>query len=506
MKQRDAIKCLKKKEAALLLGGGEDKQERQRSAGKWTARDRIVHLLDADSFTELHRFVKSEENIPGDGVITGYGTIERRVVCLYAQDFTVHGGTLGGKHAQKIAEVMDLACKINAPIIGLIDSGGARIQEGVEALTGYGQIFRRNVQASGVVPQISVMLGPCAGGAVYSPALTDVVFMVEKTSQLFITGPKVLKSVTGAKVSAEELGGTQIHATKSGVAHVVAATEAKVFAEVKRFLAYLPSAEKGTPSFHEPHPAGETSLADLIPTNGKDVYEVKEIIRALSDQGEWLELQPRFARNLVTGLTQIGGQSVGVIANNPKHLAGCLDLDAADKCARFVRFCDCFCIPLLMLEDVSGFIPGVEQESRGLIRHGAKILYAFAEATVPKITVILRKAYGGAYVALNSKALGADFVYAWPGAEIAVMGPGGAAAILYRKEIEESSEPEKTRKEKQREYEEVHATPYVAAAKGFIDDVIDPRETRTVLLRSFALLTQKVEGNDRKRKHGNMPL
>lgn len=498
------------------LGGGDERIAAQHNRGKLTARERLDILLDADSFVELQPFVKhrathfglDKMDAPGEGVVTGYGKINGRLVYVFAQDFTVFGGALGEMHAKKIANIMDLAAKNGAPVIGLNDSGGARIQEGVVSLDGYGHIFYRNAIYSGVVPQISVILGPCAGGAVYSPAITDFVFMVEKTSQMFITGPKVIETVTGEKISSEDLGGASVHSAISGNAHFTAATEEEVLQQVRALLAFLPQ------NYREEAPrlpyAGEAGdwleeLIDLVPVAGTKVYDVKKVLEIIVDKGTFLEVQPNFARNIVVGFGRIDGQSVGLIANQPKVMAGGLDIDSSDKLARFIRTCDAFNIPLITFVDVTGFFPGVNQEHGGIIRHGAKILYAYSEATVPKISVITRKAYGGAYVALNSKAIGADVVYAWPNAEIAVMGPDGAANIIFARDIEQSDNPLETRQAKINEYREKFANPYVAAEHGMVDDVIDPRETRKYLKRSLEMLKTKAEQRPAK-KHGNIPL
>ncbi|WZX99427.1 acyl-CoA carboxylase subunit beta [Bacillus sp. FSL W7-1360] len=479
-------KLLHKKNEELLQGGGQARQQKQRASGKALARARIDALVDKDSFTECLRFATGEAAILGDGVIIGYATIMGRLVCLYAQDFTVCGGTVGKKHAEKIVTILEMAVKLKAPLIGLIDSGGARIQEGVEALHGYGQIFRKQVQYSGVIPQLSVILGPCAGGAVYSPALTDVIFMVEKISHMFVTGPKVLAAVTGSDVDMESLGGARMHATQSGNVHVTAKSEAALFKEVRAFLSYMPTGKEIPCHKHMDKVA---SLAHVLPINEMSVYDVREVIQLLADRQSFMELSSCFARNLVTGLIRLNEQTVGVVANNPKHLAGGIDVDASDKCARFVRFCDCYRIPLLVLEDVCGFIPGTEQEQRGLIRHGAKVIYAFAEATVPKITVILRKAYGGAFVALNSKALGADFVFSWPTAEMAVMGADGAKSVINTESAETEDTPV--------------PTAFLAAEKGIIDDIIEPETTRARLIDAYAVLAcKKIAAYP----HGNMPL
>jgi propionyl-CoA carboxylase beta chain len=504
------------KKREIELGGGEKKIDAQHAKGKLTARERIDILLDRETFVELYAFTEhsgeffgaSGTRAPGEGVVTGYGKIHGRLVYVFAQDFTVFGGALGEMHARKISKIMDLAAKNGAPIIGLNDSGGARIQEGVVSLDGYGHVFYRNSIYSGVIPQISVIMGPCAGGAVYSPAITDFVFMVEQTSQMFITGPKVIESVTGEKISAEQLGGAKVHASVSGNAHFTAASEPEVLAEVRKLLQYLPQSTYEKPPQLEQICDKRTwveELAEIVPVEGTKVYDVRNVIEKTVDDGSFLEVQASFAKNIVVGFARIGGYSVGMIANQPKFMAGGLDINSSDKLARFIRFCDCFNIPLITFEDVTGFFPGVNQEHGGIIRHGAKILYAYSEATVPKITVITRKAYGGAYVALNSKAIGADIVYAWPNAEIAVMGPEGAVNIIFAKEIQASDDPEATRAKKIEEYRERFANPYIAAAKGMVDDVIDPRETRVKLLESLEMLQNKREERPRK-KHGNIPL
>jgi propionyl-CoA carboxylase beta chain len=509
------IDQLNAKREKVIAGGGAKRVEDQHRRGKFTARERIEMLLDEGTFVELNSFVKhrmvasgmDQEDSLGEGVVTGYGKIDGRLVYLFSQDFTVFGGALGEMHALKITRVMDLAAQNGAPIIGLNDSGGARIQEGVLSLDGYGQIFYRNTIYSGVIPQISVILGPCAGGAVYSPALTDFVFMVEKTSKMFITGPKVIETVTREKLDPEVLGGAHIHASISGNVHFTSPTEAEVFENVRRLLKYLPQNNTELP------PVGDVpdqenwveDLINLVPTEGMKAYDVKKVIEYIFDNGDFLEVHQKFARNLVVGFTHLAGKPVGVIANQPKFMAGGLDIDASDKLSRFVRFCDCFQIPLITFVDVTGFLPGMQQEHRGIIRHGAKILYAYAEATVPKITVILRKAYGGAYVALNSKSIGADIVYAWPSAEVAVMGPEGAANIIFQREIDESKTPEEIRQGKISKYKEQFVNPYVAAAYGMVDDVIDPRETRQKLIQSLDMLAKKQVSTPRK-KHGNIPL
>ncbi len=511
----DKIYELQDRRRTVELGGGDLRILRQHEKGKYTARERISLLLDEGSFRELSPFAATrasyvgmdEVDAPGEGVVTGYGTIDGRTVYIFAQDFTVFGGALGEVHAKKIANIMDMAAKNGAPMIGLNDSGGARIQEGVVSLDGYGHVFYRNSIYSGVVPQISVIMGPCAGGAVYSPAITDFIFMVEETSQMFITGPKVIETVTGEKISSEDLGGASVQERVSGVAHFAFPTEEEALTEVRRLLGYLPSSHNEQPPFIPYHHKIEVdeSILDIVPIDGTKVYDVKDVIARLVDSQDFLEVQPLFARNAVVGFGRIGGHVVGMIANQPKFMAGGLDIDSSDKIARFIRFCDAFNVPLITLEDVTGFIPGVKQEHGGIIRHGAKILYAYSEATIPKITVILRKAYGGAYVALNSKAIGADLVYAWPASEIAVMGSEGAANVIYAKEIAESDNPQKLRAQKILAYREEVANPYVAAGAGMVDDVIDPRETRIKLYEALELLKNKTEQRPVK-KHGNIPL
>ncbi|WP_164985244.1 acyl-CoA carboxylase subunit beta [Ammoniphilus sp. CFH 90114] len=511
----DKIDELYQKKLKIELGGGDDRIDAQHQRGKLTARERIDLLLDKNSFVELNPFIQhrathfgmDKVDAPGEGVVTGYGKIHGRLVYVFAQDFTVFGGALGEMHAKKVARIMDLAAQNGAPIIGLNDSGGARIQEGVVSLDGYGHIFYRNAIYSGVIPQISVILGPCAGGAVYSPAITDFVFMVEKTSQMFITGPKVIETVTGEKISSESLGGAKVHSSISGNSHFSGESEPIVLDQVRRLLSFLPqnNTEKPPSVAHESTEDWRDELAELVPIEGTKVYDVRKVIQQILDHGDFMEVQPDFAKNIVIGFGRIDGHSVGIIANQPKVMAGGLDINSSDKLSRFIRFCDCFNISLITFEDVTGFFPGINQEHGGIIRHGAKILYAYSEATVPKITVILRKAFGGAYVALNSKAIGADIVYAWPNAEIAVMGPEGAANIIFSKEIEQSADPAATRAEKIAEYRDKFANPYVAAANGMVDDVIDPRETRKKLKESLEMLRNKKETRPAK-KHGNIPL
>jgi len=511
----DKIYELQDRRRKVELGGGDGRILKQHEKGKLTARERVEQLLDTGTFRELNAFSATraqylgmnEVDAPGEGVVTGYGEVEGRTVYVFAQDFTVFGGALGEVHAQKVAKIMDLAAKNGAPIIGLNDSGGARIQEGVVSLDGYGHIFYRNSIYSGVVPQISVIMGPCAGGAVYSPAITDFIFMVEGTSQMFITGPKVIETVTGEKITSEALGGAKVQEGTSGVAHFTGATEEDVLSNVRRLLGFLPSSHAEDPPVHEFHGQlqPDEGLLSIVPLDGTKVYDVKDVIHRLVDDGDFMEVQPLFARNAVVGFGRITGFSVGVIANQPKFLAGGLDINSSDKIARFIRFCDSFNIPIITLEDVTGFIPGIKQEHGGIIRHGAKILYAYSEATVPKITVILRKAYGGAYVAMNSKAIGADLVFAWPASEIAVMGPEGAANIIYGRELAESEDPVTARAAKIDAYRTQFANPYIAAGAGMVDDIIDPRETRMKLADAVHLLRHKYESRPPK-KHGNMPL
>lgn len=495
-------------------GGGEKSIKRQKDKGKMTARERIEHLLDEDSFFETDLFVEHKARgygldgvlLAGDGVITGVGKISSRPVALFAQDFTVAGGSLGEGHASKITKVMDIAKESGIPLIGLNDSGGARIQEGVGALAGYGEIFYRNTKLSGVVPQISLILGPCAGGAVYSPALTDFVIVVKKISNMFITGPEVIKAVIGEEISMEELGGAMTHAEITGNAHFAASNEKEAFSIIKDLLSYIPANNRENPPIiPSENPKKQFDITKTIPSDPKATYDVLEIIYSLTDNSEFLEVQKEWAKNIVVGFGRIGGRSVGIVANQPYYLAGVLDVNAADKASRFIRFCDSFNIPLVTLVDIPGYLPGIDQEHAGVIRHGAKVLYAFSEATVPKLTVIIRKAYGGGYIAMCSKHLGADFVAAWPTAEIAVMGPEGAANILFRKEIESSKDPDTTRKEKISEYQEKFANPWVAASKGFVDAVIEPQETRQILVNMLSIFSGK-ERQSLWKHHGNMPV
>ena len=513
---KEKIERLLEAKKSIELGGGEKRIEKQHERGKLTARERINLLLDEDSFIEIDAFVKhrctnfgmDKVEAPSDGVVTGYGTVDGRLVFVYAQDFTVRGGSLGEMHAAKIVKVQDMALKMGAPIVGINDSGGARIQEGVDALSGYGKIFYRNTISSGVIPQISAIMGPSAGGAVYSPAITDFIFMVEKTSQMFITGPQVIKSVTGEDVTQEELGGANTHNTISGVAHFKDSTEEESIQRIRTLLSYLPSNNLETPPAYESEDdinRVEEALNEIVPTNPNKPYDMKEIIRLLADDGELFETQEHFAQNIITGFIRLNGKTIGVVANQPKFLAGCLDINASDKAGRFIRTCDAFNIPLLNLVDVPGFLPGTEQEYGGIIRHGAKMLYAYSEATVPKVTVIIRKAYGGAYIAMCNKELGADQVFAWPNAEIAVMGPDGAANIIFKHDIADSSDPVTTRQEKIEEYRDTVANPYIAAERGYVDDVIVPSITRPRIISAFDMLESKRESNPAK-KHGNLPV
>lgn len=512
----DKINDLRSRLDKIAEGGGAERISKQHKAGKLTARERIDLLMDPGSFVELDAFVKHRctefamESVeaPAEGVVTGYGTVDGRLVYAYAQDFTVVGGSLGEMHAKKICKVLDLAMKMGAPVVGMNDSGGARIQEGVDALSGYGNIFYRNTIASGVIPQISVIMGPCAGGAVYSPAITDFTFMVDKTSQMFITGPQVIKTVTGEEVTSEELGGAMTHNSVSGVAHFISPDEKACIEDIKRLLSFLPSNNMETAPIIETDDdlnRIEEALNTIIPDNPNKPYDMKDIINAIVDNGDFMEVQQYYALNIITGYARINGESIGIIANQPKVLAGCLDINASDKAGRFIRTCDAFNIPILNLVDVPGFLPGTNQEYGGIIRHGAKMLYAYSEATVPKVTMIVRKAYGGAYLAMCSKDLGADMVFAWPTAEIAVMGPEGAANIIFKKDIEAAENPAQTRTEKIQEYREKFATPYIAAKRGYVDSVIEPSESRQRLASAFEMLASKRENRPAK-KHGNLPV
>ncbi len=512
---KDHLDKLNAKKAQALEGGGQKRIEAQHAKGKLTARERLHFLLDDGSFEEIgmlvtHRstnFGLDKQQFLGDGVVTGFGTIDGRLVYVYAQDFTVLGGSLAEAHAEKICKIMDMAMKNGAPIIGLNDSGGARIQEGVVSLGGYADIFYRNTRASGVIPQLSAIMGPCAGGAVYSPALTDFIMMVENTSYMFVTGPNVVKTVTHEEVTAEELGGASTHASKSGVAHFTYANEIELINNLKTLLSYIPqNCEEDTPQID--YQVGDESRPELntiIPENANQPYDIHEVINGIIDRDTFHEVHKDYAENIICGFARLAGRSIGIVANQPAFLAGVLDNHASNKAARFVRFCDCFNIPLLVLEDVPGFLPGTEQEWNGIINNGAKLLYAFSEATVPRVTIITRKAYGGAYDVMNSKHIGADLNYAWPTAEIAVMGAKGAAEIIFRKEIKEANDSEAKWKEKESEYAELFAHPYNAAARGYVDEVIEPSTSREKLIKAFKMLENKVDVLPKK-KHGNIPL
>ena len=512
---QDKFDILDKKNEEALLGGGEKRIEAQHKKGKLTARERVALLMDEGSFEEIGKFVMhrckdfglDKEYYLGDGVVTGYGTVSGRLVYVFAQDFTVFGGALSETHAEKICKIMDLAMKNGAPLIGLNDSGGARIQEGVTSLAGYADIFYKNTLASGVIPQISAVMGPCAGGAVYSPAITDFILMVENTSYMFVTGPNVVKTVTHEVVTSEELGGASTHSTKSGVTHFSCANEVTCINDIKKLLSYIPqNCEDQAPFLaYEPSNESRASLDKIIPENPNQPYDVKEIIDIIADTDSFFEVHKNYAENIVVGFARLAGRSIGIVANQPAVMAGVLDIQASQKAARFVRFCDCFNVPLLVLEDVPGFMPGTNQEWGGIITHGAKLLYAFCEATVPRITVITRKAYGGAYDVMNSKHIGADMNYAWTSAEIAVMGAKGAAEIIFKREIADANDSESKLQEKVDEYTEKFANPYRAAHRGYIDEVIKPSETRQKLIKAFKMLENKVVNMPRK-KHGNIPL
>jgi propionyl-CoA carboxylase beta chain len=510
------IQELRDKKALSQQGGGPEKIEKQHKKGRLTARERIDLLLDKGSYREMDAFVEhrtsdfgmEKTKIPGDSVITGWGTIDNRLVYVFSQDFTVFGGSLGEVHAEKVVKVMDMALKNGAPIIGINDSGGARIQEGVVSLGAYADIFLRNTLCSGVIPQISVIMGPCAGGAVYSPAITDFIFMVRGSSFMFITGPEVVKTVTHEEVTFEELGGADVHAEKSGVCHIAADTEANTLFMVRKLMSYLPQNNMEDPPFvqTEDNPLRrESSLDEIIPDDPSKPYDMKDVICLLVDDLEFYEVQEKFAPNIVVGFARLGGHAVGIVANQPAFLAGVLDIDSSEKAGRFVRFCDSFNIPLLTFVDVPGFLPGVDQEHGGVIRSGAKLLYAFSEATVPKITLITRKAYGGAYDVMSSKHIRGDINLAWPSAEIAVMGPEGAVNIIFRKELAKAKNPDKKRAELVKEYREKFANPYIAASRGYIDDVIEPSTTRARLINALEMLNNKRDKNPSK-KHGNIPL
>ena len=509
---QDIIRQLDAKRARARLGGGEERIATQHAKGKLTARERLELLLDEGTFEEWDMFVEhrctdfgmAEHTVPGDGVVTGYGTINGRLVFVFSQDFTVFGGSLSESHAAKIVKVMDKAMQVGAPVIGLNDSGGARIQEGVESLAGYAEVFQRNVEASGVIPQLSLIMGPCAGGAVYSPAMTDFIFMVKDSSYMFVTGPDVVKTVTHETVTAEELGGAVTHSSKSGVSDMAFDNEVEALQMTRRFFDFLPLSNREAPPVRPTHDSpdrAEPALDTLIPDSPNKPYDVKELIEKVVDERDFFEVQPEFAKNIVIGLARMEGRSVGIVANQPMVLAGCLDIDSSRKAARFVRFCDCFNIPIVTFVDVPGFLPGTRQEYDGIIQHGAKLLYAFAEATVPKVTVITRKAYGGAYDVMSSKHLKGDVNYAWPTAEIAVMGPKGAVEIIFR---EDAKDPDKL-EERTEEYRQKFANPFVAASRGFLDDVIMPHGTRRRVCNALAMLREK-KGERPWKKHSNIPL
>ncbi len=513
---QEKIDLLKRKNEEALLGGGEARIASQHKKGKLTARERLHMLLDEGSFQEIGKFVMhrckdfglDKQHYLGDGVVTGFGTINGRLVYVFSQDFTVFGGSLSETHAEKIVKIMDLAMKNGAPVIGLNDSGGARIQEGVVSLGGYADIFYRNTLASGVVPQISAVMGPCAGGAVYSPAITDFVLMVEKTSYMFVTGPNVVKTVTHEEVTSEELGGTSAHSTKSGVTHFSCSNEVECINNIRQLISYMPqNCEEQSPVYPYQSDSSESrpQLNDIMPENPNQPYDMREVIGDVVDPDSFLEVHKNFAENIVVGFGRLAGKSIGIVGNQPASMAGVLDINASTKAARFVRFCDAFNIPLLVFEDVPGFLPGTDQEWHGIIAHGAKLLYAFCEATVPRVTVITRKAYGGAYDVMNSKHIGADMNFAWPTAEIAVMGAKGASEIIFKKEIAEADDPQKALDEKVEEYTQKFANPYRAAHRGFIDEVILPENTRIKLIQAFNMLKNKVDKIPRK-KHGNIPL
>ncbi|SDI24483.1 acyl-CoA carboxylase subunit beta [Winogradskyella thalassocola] len=511
----DNIKILNDKLALAKLGGGQARIDKQHQKKKLTARERVIYLLDEGSFEEIgalvtHRtkdFGMADQQFYGDGVVTGYGTVNGRLIYVFAQDFTVFGGSLSETHAEKICKIMDMAVNVGAPLIGLNDSGGARIQEGVRSLGGYADIFYKNVQASGVIPQISAIMGPCAGGAVYSPAMTDFTMMVEDTSYMFVTGPNVVKTVTNEEVTSEELGGASVHSSKSGVAHITSTNDVECLEDIKKLLSYLPQSnkEKADDIPFELKDEVRESLNTIVPDNPNKPYDMHQVIKGIIDEESFYEIHKDYAENIIVGFARLGGKSIGVVANQPMFLAGVLDVNSSKKAARFVRFCDCFNIPLLVLEDVPGFLPGTDQEWNGIIVNGAKLLYAFSEATVPRITVITRKAYGGAYDVMNSKHIGADMNFAWPNAEIAVMGAKGAAEIIFKREIALADDKDEKLKEKEAEYAKLFANPYSAAERGFVDDVILPENTRRKLIKAFSMLENKdvVRPN---RKHGNIPL
>ncbi|NCP15770.1 acyl-CoA carboxylase subunit beta [bacterium] len=516
MTENHRIKRLRELRSRSLLGGGLERIQAQHKKGRLTARERIDLLLDKGSFRETDAFVQhrthdfdlDQQKFLSDSVITGWGTIEGRLVYVFSQDFTVFGGSLGEVHAEKICKIMDMAMKNGAPVIGLNDSGGARIQEGVVSLGAYADIFLRNTLASGVIPQISAIMGPCAGGAVYSPAITDFIFMVRGSSYMFVTGPDVVKTVTHEEVDFESLGGAAAHAETSGVCHVAADSEADTLYLIRKLMGYLPQNNMEDPPFVQTGDDPlrmEEALDTLVPDDPSKPYNIKDVIQLVVDNGQFFEIHADYAQNIVVGFARLGGHSIGIVANQPAHLAGCLDINSSDKGARFVRFCDCFNIPILTFEDVPGFLPGTGQEHGGIIRHGAKLLFAFCEATVPKLTVITRKAYGGAYDVMSSKHIRGDFNVAWPSAELAVMGPDGAVNIIFRKELEKAKDPLKRKAELVAEYREKFANPYIAAERGYLDDVIEPKETRPRLINALEMLNNKRDANPAK-KHGNIPL
>ena len=508
------IRELKEKSEKMLLGGGEEAIVKQKAMGKNTARERIMAILDPGTFSEYDMFVEHDardfgmdkKHLPSDGVVIGTGTVNGSPVAIFAQDFTVAGGSLGLMHSRKITKIMDHALKMRIPLIGINDSGGARIQEGVNSLAGYGEIFFRNTISSGVIPQISVILGPCAGGAVYSPALTDFVFVVENISKMFITGPEVIKTVLGEEISMEDLGGARVHCETSGNAHFFSLSEEECFSQIKRLISFIPRNNGAKAAAVETvPPESRFDIEQIVPGDPTLPYDVREVIRAVADGSDFFEIQEMYARNMVIGFGRLGGRTVGFVANQPMEMAGVLDVDSSDKAARFIRYCDAFNIPIVTFVDLPGYLPGVDQEHAGVIRHGAKVLYAYSEATVPKLTVILRKAYGGGYIAMSSRHLRADFVFAWPAAEIAVMGPEGAANIIFRKEITSSASPDEMRKQKVEEYREKFANPYVAASRGYVDAVIEPSETRRMLLHGLEVSENKVVQMPWK-KHGIPPF
>ena len=509
------VKILNEKLALAKLGGGQARIDKQHQKKKLTARERVIYLLDEGSFEEIgalvtHRtkdFGMANQQFYGDGVVTGYGTVNGKLIYVFAQDFTVFGGSLSETHAEKICKIMDMAVNVGAPLIGLNDSGGARIQEGVRSLGGYADIFYKNVQASGVIPQISAIMGPCAGGAVYSPAMTDFTLMVEDTSYMFVTGPNVVKTVTNEEVTSEELGGASVHSSKSGVAHKTSTNDVECLEDIKSLLSYLPQSNKTKPDAlpFELKEEVRDALSSIVPENPNKPYDMHNVIKGIIDADSFYEIHKNYAENIIVGFARLGGKSIGIVANQPMFLAGVLDVNSSKKAARFVRFCDCFNIPLLVLEDVPGFLPGTDQEWNAIITNGAKLLYAFSEATVPRVTVITRKAYGGAYDVMNSKHIGADMNFAWPNAEIAVMGAKGAAEIIFKREITSADDKEAKWKEKEAEYAELFANPYSAAERGFIDEVILPQNTRRKLIKAFSMLENKdIAKPDR--KHGNIPL